>query len=880
MQFQNKISKAVRLALVLGASSTAIAAAPQAFAAEKEVDSVERISVTGSRIKRSDFEGSTPVTVISAGDIEALGFDNVADVLRNTSFNTFGSYRASSGSSYGGAALVNLRGLGSEYTAVLINGRRVPGNAFTGTSAVDINTIPMSAVESIQILTDSASAVYGADAIGGVINIIMKKDFDQTVLDFKMEAPDRDGGERESFSVVTGTSSEKSSVLFSFEYNKKDRISDSDRDYSGLQFLSDAPIPTDGVDVTGANGGGNSGFNFAFTEAYQIGECDESFYLKMLNPFNVPGEGCGYIYSDISVMTMDVDRYSTFLDARRKIGENHEIYFENRLSKVETFGRFAPAIGGFAVAADAPINPVGDAFLLYHRFVGHGPRDTFSDATEIDTVVGISGMFEGSEIEYDFSLRKYKYTASELGQNYVLQSNVEAAVKDGSYNYIDPLSQDPDHLAAIASTKATLHRDLENDTTALQFTMNGGTGFDFGLGGDEIQWAAGAEYAEEQYQDIYDSYREAQNVLGSAGNSASGDRDRTAVYFESLIPVLENLEVNFAVRYDDYSDFDSEVSPSLSVSYAATDWLKIRASYGEGFKAPNLTNLYALPQESFEGVVDTTRCGAQGIADKDCPNAQVVTFDAGNPELQAETSTSYNLGLILEPVENFLVTLDYYEVELENVVDQLEFSDVFVLEQDGALPDGVVVNRAPTQNGVPGAIAQCFALKYPNCGILNPVANLASRDLAGADLKVQYTHETEYGNFSPELSWSHVATYDDVLLGKTFDRPGTEGYPENRANFNLNYEFDALRVSYQYQWIDETDATSGGKFKSWDQHSVNFIYSGLVEGLDISAGVRNLTDEDPSIDTEAGWTSSTSSTSMDLYPVDGRVFTFGAKFAF
>ncbi len=867
---KSALKVAVTSALLSGVSFNTIAAE------ENSAEDVERIEITGSRIKRSDLETATPVTVITAESIKEQGFDSVADVLRNTSFNTLGSYREQSGSSFGGAALVNLRGLGTDRTAVLINGRRVPGNAFTGTSAVDINTIPMSAVESIQILTDSASAVYGADAIGGVINIIMKKDFDGTIVEYNSDIPSQDGGDRESFKITTGTSNDTSSVLFSFEYSNKDHIADSDRSYTGLNITSSG-IPRDGVDVTGANGGGNSGFNFEFTEAFSVGDCDASFYLPVLDPFGVPGTGCGYIFSDISYNTMDVERFSTFLDARRDLNDDHEVYFESRISKVKTSGRFAPAIGGFAVAGDAPINPVGEAFLLYHRFVAHGPRDDSSNATEMDAVLGFNGTFGNSDIEYDFSVRKYKYNATELGNNYVLQSNIEALVANGGYNYLDPLSQDPDHLAAVAASRATLTRDLSNDTTSILFALNGGTGVE--LGGGDILWSAGIEYADEEYEDIYDSFREAQNVLGSAGNSAAGERQRSAVFGELFVPVIDGLELNMAVRYDDYDDFGSEVSPSISASYAATDWLKLRASYGQGFKAPNLTDLYAKPQQSFEGLVDTTRCRAQGIADADCPAGQQETYNAGNPELKAETSDSYNLGIILEPVEDLLITTDYYSVDLENVVTQLEFKDVFELEQANNLPAGVVINRGASNGGVPGPITRCVVESYPNCGLINPVANLASRTVEGIDLKVQYLFKTEFGDFRPDLQWSHIATYEEEILGVVFDQPGTQGYPANRANFNFLYEFGDIRVNYMYQWIDETDSDTGGKFEAWDTHSINAIYTAM-DGLDLTFGVRNLTDEDPSIDTVGGWVQDSAATSRDLYSLDGRVYTLGVKYSF
>ncbi|GAA0365667.1 TonB-dependent receptor [Bowmanella denitrificans] len=874
MQKQSRLSRSVNLALTLGVASTF---ATQAMAQAQQEQSVEKIAVTGSRIATTVSDAPRPVTVITADAIEAAGFENVADVIRSTSYNTMGSYRESSGSSFGPIAQVNLKGLGADRTAVLINGRRVPGNPFTGSSSVDINSIPLSAVQNIEILTDSASAIYGADAIGGVINIIMKSDFDGSIIDAAIEAPSRDGADRKSVKFTTGSSNDKSSVLFSFEYTKKDHIADRDRDYSKLNVKDSDGYPIDGVDVTGANGGGNTGLTMDQSRAFIVGECDESFYMKMRNPLDVPGEGCGYIYSDISYSTMDTERYSAFVDARRDLGENHQLYFEGRLSRMESSGRFAPAIGGFLVGADAPINPVGEDFILYHRFVAHGPRDDSQDVTEMDLVAGFNGVIFDGAVDYDVSVRKYDYRGSEAGNNYVLTSNIEALVASGDYNYVDPMSSDPKHLAAIAASRATLSRDLRSDYWSVQTSFSGDLPID--LAGGAVQWAAGAEFADEEYQDIYDSYREAQNVLGSAGNSASGGRDRWAAFAETKLPVTNDFDISLAVRYDDYSDFGSEVSPQIAARYQVAEWLKVRASYGQGFKAPNLTDLYAKPQQSFEGVQDLTRCRAQGISDKDCPKAQVETYTGGNLQLAAETSESYNLGLVLEPIDKLLVSLDYYNVEIEGLVTSPEFEDLFKLEQEGNLPAGVVINRAPSSNGIPGSITLCVAEKAPNCGLINVNANLGYREVTGMDLRLQYQFDTEYGSFAPEIQWSHIAKYEDELVGTVIEREGMEEYPANRANFNLLYSIGDFAVNYRYNWIDSMEANSKGRFAAWDMHSINAIWTG-IDGLEISVGVRNLTDEDPSIDDNLGWTADTGATSMKLYDIDGRVYTAGVKYSF
>ncbi|MEH6817956.1 MAG: TonB-dependent receptor plug domain-containing protein, partial [Pseudoalteromonas distincta] len=225
----NKVSKAVRLAIAFGAVSTAAFSA-SSFAAEESADKVERIEVTGSRIKQVDMETSSPVTVITAADLQLSGEASVADVLNNTSVNSFGSWRGMSGYGNGAAATsnINMRGLGAEYTLVLLDGRRMPGTSSSSGAAADTSRIPMAIVERIEILREGASAVYGSDAVAGVINIITKKDFNGLSFSYDTELPSAEGGDTNRFNVSTGYSGEKGNITLTYEYYDAESVFDRD----------------------------------------------------------------------------------------------------------------------------------------------------------------------------------------------------------------------------------------------------------------------------------------------------------------------------------------------------------------------------------------------------------------------------------------------------------------------------------------------------------------------------------------------------------------------------------------------------------------------------------------------------------------------------
>ncbi len=203
-------AKAVRRGL-LAAAVTGIAFSGYATAEEAKEGKVERIEVTGSRIKQVDMETASPVTVITAADLKVTGETSVADVLNNSSINSFGSWRGMSGYGAGASATsdVDLRGLGSQATLILLDGRRMPGTSSSSGTVADTSSIPMAIVERIEILRDGASAVYGSDAVAGVINIITKKDFEGVELNYTGESPDVEGGDSSRFSVAAGFSTDK-----------------------------------------------------------------------------------------------------------------------------------------------------------------------------------------------------------------------------------------------------------------------------------------------------------------------------------------------------------------------------------------------------------------------------------------------------------------------------------------------------------------------------------------------------------------------------------------------------------------------------------------------------------------------------------------------
>ena len=859
MFVKNKLSIAIKAAISATAAGALATGVTSAWAEADEESIMEEVVVTGSRIKRAVDDEANPVTFINEADLDMSGYSSVADVLRNTTYNSFGSFRERSGSSFGQIALVDLRGLGPDRTAVLINGRRVPGNPFTGQSSVDLNSIPLTAVSRIEILTDSASSVYGADAIGGVVNFVMRDDYNGGEVQLGITRPNAKGADSEVFKALFGASSDRGKVLSTFEFYERAAIFDGDRDYSAVQINGSSFGDTVGVSV-----GGNTGFLPGFSGAFTIGDCDPDVYAgEFTSPFGIPGVGCGFGYADISAQTGAVERYSTFVDASYRLTDDVETYVESRYSRINSFGRYAPAVGFFAV--DEPmriangLTPVaganGEPFSAFHRFVGHGPRDDDTTRDEFDFVLGVEGELANGAISFDGYARHYFYSATEEGNTYILTNIIEELAASGVYDVLQPLS--PENAGAVLASSATLSRDLDTSQNSLGFNV---TGYGFDLPAGEIGWSFGAEWAETNYNDNYDRQREAGNVIGSAGNSSAGDRTQKAVFSEVLVPIIEGLEVGAAVRWDEYNDFGDAVTPSINIRWNPEflDWAVFRASFNEGFKAPNLIDLYGSLAQSFNNVTDFPQCESQGIAPENCPTFQVENYSGGNPDLEAENAEAFNVGLVLYPpvVEGLSFSVDYFQVDTENRATDLRLSQLVQFAAEGILPPGTsVVRGSPTEAGQLGRLVR----------IDNVTTNAALLDIEGLDVRVRYTGDFDFGTLDGSLEYSRMKSFalqnsaDESVL----ELIGEGGYPEDRVSAWLRLTRDDFTLNYAVNFIGEHGDGELEDYDSYLMHDIILEYR-TPWNVDLTVGVANFTDEKPVIDGIAGYDNNVTGVLYDL----------------
>lgn len=870
MTNKTMIANAVKIALYSGFAASLAVSAPATFAADEDDSAeAEKIVVTGSRLKRVDVEGANPVTVIDREQIELSGEISAAELLRNTTFNTTGSFRPQSGSSAQGTSAVDLRGIGASRSLVLVDGRRLTMSPSVGSSQ-DLNSIPIGAIERVEILTDGASAIYGSDAIGGVINVITRRDFNGAELSLQKGSPSipADGGDREAGSLVFGSSSDTTSLIGGVSWNKRDIV-----------FQRDFPWVEPGASIYG-NNWLEADFSGGFTAIPNGCGGDENYYRN--------GAACAYNFNATNANEASTTNESLYLKARHRINDDWELYSNANIAKNDSFGRYAPApdsnffYGPYAGGIDAdsynnPTNP--DAWMydtvnnpnaaaydpsigaqrqvhLFHRFAAAGNRDNTVENQNIDFLVGATGYV--GDVELDFGARRVRNHTVEIGNGYLAGLTAWGFVNDFNPGY--------DSTGAFVGDSARSGYDIQNPFTNPDDVLSGSTvttsrvsdfdfdevyasaAFDIGeLDGGAVQMFVGADRREEYYSDQYDSQSEAGLVGGSAGNSAGGGRDVQAAYFETVLPFTEAFELNIAGRFDDYSDYGNDFSPKVSARYQITDELIVRGSYGEGFRAPTLDILTQKTAFSADSVQDPQTCVVFGQA-ADC-EVQINAFRIANPDLESEQSTQYAFGLAYQPSDWFNFALDYYNIEVDNRIAFFSSQDLINRTRAGdPIPAGLGVTRRPN-----GSIDT----------ILTGFGNEGNLETSGVDLNTRFNFDFEEAgrltsNF--QVSWIHDLSIDG---GRNLTRdPGT---PQWRAVLNNVYAISDFQIAWNVnsiggQYLDVQANSSNpvgdgvgrsGNMGVWTTHDLQVNYSTPWDGQ-IAVGAQNIFEKYPTIEDFGG----------------------------
>lgn len=607
---KNKIARAVKFACAVGAAST-ISFSNLALAQTPDGEVVERISITGSSIKRTDMEGSLPVTTLTQEDIAKSGVTSIPDLIAQIpAMQGFQTPSQSVGGGGGGISTASIRGLGGEYTLVLLNGRRL-ASADSGGS-IDVNSIPLSAIERVDVLTDGASAIYGADAIAGVINFILKSDIQETTVSARYDAPQESGGDNFSLSLTTGygdVSSDGFNVFLSVSHEDQTQLASREREFAKTGFI---PFTHNGDDLMFVASSSNAIPGNARVRFLDPNNQDRNgdgvvnsrdTYSYQFNPFAAANNGCGpnnvpsqaataTVFTDRCVFdftsTLEIYPESTrdnvILGGLVSLGESAEAYATINYSKFEQIARIAPyPTGTFTIPTTSPLvqtevlpflpngvdftqtdgsvlNFTGDEILANifdvagaWRALPGGNRTNEFSTDSLWTNFGVRGEF--GDISYDVSLTHSSVDRDDtILTGYPITSLFIPLVSSGEVNvFAQPSDLTDEERSAISGTIFNgLDTKTETELTVLEAKFSAPV---FELPAGEVYLAGGFDYRDMSYKRPTSAANQQAVILFTRPDPEFDlSRETFGAYLEAAVPVTENLEVTGAVRYDEISD--------------------------------------------------------------------------------------------------------------------------------------------------------------------------------------------------------------------------------------------------------------------------------------------------------------------------------------
>lgn len=807
MSLHTPVSKAVRWAL-LGAVAATVAA-PQAFAADEPKGEVERIEVTGSRIKRTDVESAAPVMVLDRQAIEKSGVTTAGELLQRAPAIAGAATNPQVNNGGGdGASTISLRGLGDQRTLVLLNGRRFITN--------DVNSVPMNIIERVEILKDGASAIYGSDAIAGVVNFITRRDFEGVAANVYHGETSEGDGKEDQLDVTAGTSSEKGNFVVGMNYVRQTAIGAGDRQYSNKDRSSfdgeiiegGSPTPPGGrvaVPIAAAQAAGarvdlnsqvcqdgmldldSDGANDHVYLFRDQGDGTKGSDFRCMQ-FDGPGND-QYNFQPENLVKTPQERKSFFFQGSYSLTDDVEYFNYSSYSNVQSNSRIAPLPqGGLGIAADNPYNPFGvdinmqgegDAGI---RALGFGPRQPNIDTTDIELINGLRGSFGDSwswDVSYDWGESKqlveqhgYIYKpALDLAFGSLTDCEETPGCTPANFWWLGDPTVDNQAVRDLKDAAAPVLR--ANDVFRQQLIEANLTGDLFDLPAGPLGFATGVQHRWVELEHNPDYLAITGKVSDEAGDTAlRGEYDVNELYAEFNIPLLvdaplaKSLEVSIGSRYADYSTFGETTNSKIGFLYQPVDDLKLRGTWAQVFRAPTISNLFS----GQTPAADTFKDPCNGIATPGNPACvgvptsgtfnnpfrQVNSTKGGNQLLQPETGNSLTAGLVFAPnwLPEFSTTIDFYRIEVEDTIGSVGTQRIL----DTCFTTGVFCDRIQrTASGLLGPEG--------TSGIIDTTSNLGKLEAEGIDWNVRYTlPETSFGVFGFNFESTYIIKHDNTAL--------------------------------------------------------------------------------------------------------------------
>jgi len=879
-----KLKKLAQLMALMGVAGAA--------AAQEAAPAIQRVEVTGSSIKRIAKEGALPVQVITFDQIEKQGITSAEQLLSTISSNGTGADNMTSGNNVfgadadrvsGGASFASLRGLGPNSTLVLLNGRRIATHGASG-KAVDLNSIPMGAIARVEILKDGASAIYGTDAIGGVINFILKTDYKGVEASATTNSTEAGGGMNRRASLLAGHGNldeDGYNVMMSLTVDNNDKLSSNQRSFAnGFQPGRGLSPDTTGTPFANQMTGVGTALGTSFTvpgsttqylQANPLsftGKCDSiqgmsqyqtALWSKVTSPLRTT-YSCAYDYGGDYVISFPVERANLLSRGTFKLAQDHTMFVELLGSRTKATAEFTP-MQIQTTAAAGNLYPVGGAYyqdlsayistfdktkpIAYKwRANDFGNRTQENTTDNLRLLVGFEGTLGKWDYKAGVSYAESK-TNTKLIDGYAYTAQLFPALASGIINPWLGAGQSQSQAAKDLIESTKFRGDFQHGKTTL-------TSVDGSMSGEVLQLPAGAMSAAVGFDLRRESYGfgqdiDATTVYLSPGNAAldKASRNVKAVYAELLVPVIKDLELQLALRRDDYSLVGATTNPKVSFRYQPTNWLLFRGSANKGFLAPSFTQLYSgqLFQELSSGVIDTIGCARHPGDPAFCAPARLNYFSGGNTALKPETSKQGSLGMVIEPVKGYSASLDYWAINSKDRI--LNRSATIVLNNAALLPQYIIRNADDTIN-------------YVQAGWINA----AGSRTRGADLSLRGEGNVSGYKWGAALdgTWTQSFKFAEIAgqqykeyVGNFYTRDLYLRWKHN-ASFSLASGDWSGLLTQKFSTGYKDQVPNGGalpypagfnpKVGSYTTYSLSGTYTGF-KNTTVTVGIQNLFDRDP-----------------------------------
>ncbi len=783
----------------------------------------ERIEVLGSHIKRIDVEGPSPVTTIDQEAIKQSGSESVGDLLRDDTLNSFGSRREKSGGNFWSESNVDLRGLGQARTLVLLNGKRLPRG---GNWSVDLNIIPIAAVERIEILRDGASAIYGTDALGGVVNIITKKDFEGSNATFKALIPEQSGGSSKTMSYYQGVQLPGTAISLMLNYRDSEALSWGQRQeiLDTDKAFNDGGMPGNYVDARG------------YDQPFPNCPADRIVNSK-----------CVDFYWKSSQLQPSVKTLSLATSFKHQLSSETEVYGSFLASKKNSQYEWGPSAPKrfFTISKAAAVNLVNGLSINgvdYSHIFDAARADrpvTLKFATEeagnqvrqgsanlFSLGVGMKGDL-WSDFEWDlyFAADQTLQRDTET-DGAIVKQEVESRMEAGTYNPF----KNPGERGSLDGAEIQPWATVESGSREINGKISGPL---FALPAGQVQAAFGLIGQTEFFNADRDPILNNKEKNGTdydgadfTGFTGTGQRTVSSAYAEASIPVIDKMELQIAARFDHYSDFGNTVNPKLGWRYAPAPWMFLRFSAGRGFRAPTLDELYRDEYPQYTTFTDA----------KTGNSMRMYIKGGGNRDLSPERSEAISYGLGLEPLQGLSITADAWKTYL---VDPISYSSMSALTKAEA--EGYDISRFATISRDP--------ITKEILDVVAPYQNLGRKEVGGYDLGAHFSlRDKDWGKWQIRSNQSFVLYYKskDWPLDELTNRKGLSGNPPWRNKTGLSWSQKEYSASVSANTIAAQRADTNPEYHvgAYTEYSSSFKYRAPWKA-DLSFGVINLDNRKP-----------------------------------